>query len=268
MAQLNNFFDKAFEAIMLGNATEKCRATQALLDDLRSGKMVYQHAMEPLEISTPGFPDDLQLVAPRNLKRRGIARQAGRNALMHAIAHIEFNAINLALDAAYRFRGMPEAFYRDWINVAADEARHFKLICGYLDQHNCRYGDHPVHSGLWDMAFSTRSDVVARMALIPRVLEARGLDVTPAMVERLKRVSDDLAVEVLQVIYTDEIEHVKTGSKWFKYCCDQRGLEQEKTFIRMIDQYLHGELRGPFNKPARRLAGFNDDEMDFFTSLE
>ncbi|MCL4140411.1 UNVERIFIED_CONTAM: hypothetical protein GTU68_036018, partial [Idotea baltica] len=134
---------------------------------------------------------------------------------MHAIAHIEFNAINLALDAAYRFRQQPIAYYQDWLGVAADEARHFNLIRSYLNKHDCNYGDYPVHNGLWDMAVQTADDVVARMALVPRVLEARGLDVTPSMINKLQSVGDTGAVEILKTIYQDEIGHVKIGSHWF-----------------------------------------------------
>ena len=186
---------------------------------------------------------------------------------MHAIAHIEFNAINLALDAAYRFRNQPDEYYSDWIGVAADEARHFLLIQGYLNQHNCDYGDYPAHNGLWDMAVRTQHDVIARMALVPRVMEARGLDVTPQIIERLARVKDHDAVKILQTIYNDEIEHVKIGSRWFYYQCDQNDRDPKTTFLEMIDLHLHGELKGPFNFEARLLAGFNDQELDYLQNL-
>ncbi|MCL4132598.1 UNVERIFIED_CONTAM: hypothetical protein GTU68_039852 [Idotea baltica] len=180
---------------------------------------------------------------------------------MHAIAHIEFNAINLALDAAYRFRQQPLEYYQDWISVAADEARHFNLIRDYLKTNGTDYGDYPAHNGLWEMAVQTDHDVVARMALVPRVLEARGLDVTPAMVDRLQKTDDQAAVTILEVIYQDEIGHVKIGSNWFNYQCEQRGLEPRQTFKKMVEQHFHGDLKGPFNIAARLQAGFDEIEL-------
>jgi len=209
----------------------------------------------------PGYPTQLQLVAPRDLKRRGIQSQQGRNVLMHSIAHIEFNAINLALDAAYRFRGQSIDYYKDWISIAADEARHFQMIRDYLMEHECDYGDYPAHNGLWQMAVDTQFDIVARMALVPRVLEARGLDVTPGIIKKLERVNDQQAVDILNVIYQDEIAHVEAGSRWFFYKCEQNQLEPRSTFMKMVEQYLHGELRGPFNVSARLKAGFDEFEM-------
>jgi uncharacterized ferritin-like protein (DUF455 family) len=244
---------------LLEDANSKCRATQALAGNLKRYKLKHQHPT--IEIINPGYPKQLQLVSPRLLKRRGISTQDGRNVLMHAIAHIEFNAINLALDAAYRFRHQPIQYYRDWIAIAADEARHFCLIRDYLSVNGCQYGELPAHNGLWEMAVKTADDIVARMALVPRVLEARGLDVTPNMIQRLRSIGDQPAVEILEVIYQDEIAHVHTGSKWFKWQCQKAGLEPRKTFIEQVDIHLHGKLKGPFNIAARLQAGFDEIEL-------
>lgn len=252
-------FTEIERIILCTNAEEKCRATHALYTHFELKTLDQQHQAKP--IALPGYPPAVTLVAPKQLKRRGIQSQEGRNRLMHAIAHIEFNAINLALDAAYRFRHQPDQFYQDWLKVADDEARHFGLIRDYLNQHNCDYGDYPAHNGLWDMAVRTQDDIVARMALVPRVLEARGLDVTPAMVERLQRVNDTQAVDILNVIYQDEIGHVDIGSRWFFYHCQQRNLEPRNTFLELVETHLHGELRGPFNISARLQAGFDEMEM-------
>jgi uncharacterized ferritin-like protein (DUF455 family) len=270
-------FDELLRVVLLSNPAEKCSATHALHQSVSkpgslSLKLSSQtRSKEPHDIAIPtaeaGLPDQLELVPPRQLKKRSIQQQDGRNVLMHAIAHIEFNAVNLALDAAYRFRNQPDEYYSDWISVAADEARHFLLIQGYLHRHDCHYGDYPAHNGLWDMAVRTQDDVVARMALVPRVLEARGLDVTPQIIERLTRVGDEDAVEILRTIYNDEIEHVKTGSKWFYYQCEQNHLDPRQTFLEMIELHLHGELKGPFNFEARLLAGFNDQELDYLRHL-
>ncbi|NND82132.1 MAG: ferritin-like domain-containing protein [Gammaproteobacteria bacterium] len=249
--------------ISLREADRKCEATRKLACNWQD--LPRPHNSEISEIAQPGLPPELTLVQPGKLKRRGLAMQSGRNVLMHAIAHIEFNAINLALDAAYRFRNLPLEYYGDWLQIAADEARHFGLIRTYLNKHDCEYGDYPAHNGLWDMARQTATDVVARMALVPRVLEARGLDVTPAMIKRLTNAGDLAAVEILQTIYEDEITHVERGSHWFRYVCAQQGLEPRATFTKMVAQHLHGQMKGPFNLAARLQAGFDEAELRALT---
>ena len=257
-----DFFNELERIILLKDADKKCTATHNLFNQFKVENITLDHQQKVISIPTPGLPDNLQLVAPRKLKRRGMNTQQGRNILMHAIAHIEFNAINLALDAAYRFRQQPLHFYQDWLGVASDEARHFNLVRDYLQTHDCDYGEYPVHNGLWDMAVRTSNDVVARMALVPRVLEARGLDVTPTMIEKLEQAKDQTAVDILNTIYQDEINHVKIGSDWFSYQCKLRNLAPKETFIKMIDTHLHGDLKGPFNVSARLLAGFDEDELN------
>ena len=256
---MSDLFGQLFHAIQCREVDAKCAAVTEIVNDYSAHTK--DHTSEVKHIPIPGFPTNLELVAPRELKRRGMSTQEGRNRLLHAIAQIEFNAINLALDAAYRFRDQPEDFYRDWISVAADEARHFKLIQTYLQANGCDYGEYPVHNGLWEMAVETEHDVLARMALVPRVLEARGLDVTPAMIKKLNHVGDQAAVDVLEVIYQDEIGHVAIGSRWFLHHCQLRGLEPEATFLNLIEKHLHGQMRGPYNKEARRLAGFAESEL-------
>jgi len=258
---MTELFSEIHQIILTEDAQEKCNRTHALHDSIAG--LTQNHDNDIKEIKSPGYPSGLQLVSPRQLKRRGIQTQQGRNILLHAIAHIEFNAINLALDAAYRFRHQPQSFYVDWVKIACDEARHFELIRAYLNSHNCDYGDFQAHNGLWDMAIKTQHDIVARMALVPRVLEARGLDVTPSMIQRLNRVADKQAVSILEVIYQDEIGHVETGSRWFRHHCQLRNLEPRSTFLNMVKTHLHGELRGPFNTAARLLAGFDETEMKF-----
>jgi len=191
-------------------------------------------------------------------------------ALIHAIAHIEFNAINLGLDAAVRFQGMPDQsspddpghFYRDWLSVAADEARHFLMLSNRLEELGARYGDLPAHNGLWDMAVKTEHDVLVRMALVPRVLEARGLDVTPAMITKLRQAGDEETVGLLEVILEEEEGHVTIGTRWFRYCCEQRGLEPDDTFDELLNTYFKPPPKGPYNEPARRRAGFSEVELN------
>ena len=260
----DSLFIELERIIRLTSPVEKCAATHAVHQQLSS--LSFDHSLPVNRIEQPGYPAELKLVAPRELKRRSIQSQVGRNILMHAIAHIEFNAINLALDAAYRFRNQPIEFYQDWISIASDEARHFSLIQDYLNKHDCQYGDYAGHNGLWEMAVQTDHDIVARMALVPRVLEARGLDITPSMIKRLQSVGDQDAIDILNIIYQDEIGHVEKGSFWFFHQCKLHSLEPRATFIKMVETHLHGELRGPFNISARLQAGFDEDEMAYLNA--
>ena len=259
---MTKLYDQLYDALLINDVDEKCSSVRELYNRFCNNELNLQWSQKAKTIITPGLPLNLKMVPPRQLKRRGIQSQTGRNSLMHAIAHIEFNAINLALDAAYRFRDLPREYTADWIKIAHDEAKHFVLIKTYLNNNDCDYGDYPVHNGLWQTAVDTAHDVVARMALVPRVLEARGLDVTPSMIERLKRVQDHSAVNILEIIYQDEISHVEKGSYWFQYVCNLEKLEPKTTFLNMIDQYLHGALKGPFNENARLAAGFDQTELD------
>jgi len=209
----------------------------------------------------PGRPRAPRLVEPRLLAHRGMRSQAGRAVLLHALAHIEFNAINLALDAVWRFEAMPEAFYGDWLQVAAEEAHHFSLLVARLAELGHAYGDFPAHNGLWDMCERTRGDVLARMALVPRTLEARGLDASPPIRARLAQAGDLDSAAILDVILRDEIGHVRIGNRWFRYLCDARGLDPHGTYLELAEQYRAPRLRGPFNFEARREAGFDEFEL-------
>lgn len=221
----------------------------------------------PEPIRAPGRPGQPALVHPRELPQRGLGSPEGRAALLHAVTHIEFNAINLALDAAYRFRDMPAAFCRDWISVAVDEARHFCLLAQRLEELGFAYGSFAAHNGLWEMAERTADSCTARMALVPRVLEARGLDVTPGMILRLRQLGDQRSADILEIILAEEVRHVAVGSHWFAWCCQRDGLLPEPTFIELIRGVAKGSIRGPFNFPARRAAGFADSEMRLLAAL-
>ena len=209
----------------------------------------------------PGRPCTPRLVRPAELPRRAAATREGRAALLHSIAHIEFNAINLALDAIWRFGGMPPAFYLDWLRVADEEATHFTLLCGRLCACACSYGDFPAHNGLWEMAEKTAGDVLARMALVPRTLEARGLDASPAVRAKLASAGDDASAQVIDVILRDEIGHVAIGNRWFRFLCDQRGLDPHQAYADLSTRHSAPRLHGPFNLAARRAAGFDDVEL-------
>ncbi len=246
---------------------EKAALLQELRAAWRSGDLVSSDAPPPQPIGPPGRPLRPRLVSPRTVPRRRLHSENGRAALIHAIAHIEFNAINLALDAVYRFRGLPAPYYDDWLRVAAEEARHFALLQERLGELGYAYGAFDAHDGLWQMAVATAGDPLARMALVPRVLEARGLDVTPGIIQRLSDAGDARTVTILTIILREEIGHVALGSRWFRYCCAQAGLLAEETFVELIRTYYQGRIGQPLNKAARRSAGFTDRELELLQDL-
>jgi uncharacterized ferritin-like protein (DUF455 family) len=209
----------------------------------------------------PGRPPQPRLVPASQVARRSPFTVAGRAALLHAVAHIEFNAINLALDAVWRFAGMPEAYYRDWLRVAAEEALHFTLLAEHLQTLGCHYGDFDAHDGLWAMTERTAGDVTARMALVPRTLEARGLDATPPMQARLAQAGDARAVAILDIILRDEIGHVAVGNRWYAWLCARDGLDPLAHYTLLAERFGAPRLRPPFNHAARRAAGFSDAEI-------
>lgn len=209
----------------------------------------------------PARPEKPQLLAPREMPRRRVKGAKGRIALMHAIAHIELNAIDLAWDIVVRFstEKMPAEFYDDWVTVAQDEARHFNLTEQYLNHHATAYGDLPAHDGLWEAAEDTANDLLARLAVVPMVLEARGLDTTPATIVKLRQAGDDAAADVLEQIAREEIPHVAAGVKWFDFLCDRRGLEPASTFHHMVKTRFKGQVKAPFAKDTRAQAGFKPE---------
>ncbi len=209
----------------------------------------------------PGRPAKPELVSPLDVKRRSMRTTEGRAALIHALTHIEFNAINLALDAVWRFDNMPEQYYTDWLKVAAEEAYHFSLLSNHLKTLGYEYGSFAGHNSLWEMVERTQEDVLARMSLVPRTMEARGLDATPPLRNKLAQAGDADAAKILDIILRDEIGHVAIGNTWFNWLCDQRNLNPIETFKSLCLQYHAPKLRPPFNMDARRQAGFSEDEL-------
>ena len=264
----SSLFDAALACLGASEPGEKRALVSRLAEDWRAGRLDPDPDRgDPVRpIPEPGRPERPRLVSPRALPQRGLGTPEGRAALIHAVAHIEFNAINLACDAVYRFRDMPPAYYGDWIAVAEDEARHYALLEARLAGLGFRYGDFDAHNGLWEMALKTAHDPLVRMALVPRVLEARGLDVTPGMIERLRGAGDPETVAILELILREEVAHVATGSRWFAWCCDCRGLDPDPTFRGLLQTHVPGLVRGPFNVPARRAAGFSDAELRALTT--
>jgi uncharacterized ferritin-like protein (DUF455 family) len=261
-------FERTAECLAIPSPEEKCCAVTDLWLAVQAGDFKFDPHTALTPIGMAGHPEKPELVDPSRVKRRRLGSEAGRAALVHAITHIEFNAINLALDAVFRFRNMPRQYYLDWISVAADEARHFQMLATRLQKMGFSYGDFPAHNGLWEMAQRTSDDCMKRMALVPRVLEARGLDVTPGMIERLETAGDIETSRILAIILDEEVRHVEIGSHWFRVCCDQRGLEPESTFLGLLKEHFSGSLRGPFNIPARMKAGFTQREMEVIMSMD
>ncbi|HWT35106.1 MAG TPA: ferritin-like domain-containing protein [Paraburkholderia sp.] len=260
---------EALGVLMERAPATKAAAAQALYARAQEGGAVMSPQLaldEPPDL--PGRPERPELVEPRKLGRRGMQSPEGRAVLLHALAHIEFNAINLALDAVWRFGGMPETFYVDWLKVASEEAHHFSLLTARLAEFGHAYGDFPAHDGLWDMCERTRGDVLARMALVPRTLEARGLDASPPIRARLQQAGDHASAAILDVILRDEIGHVLIGNRWFRYLCDKSGADAHQTYLRLSDEYRAPKLRGPFNFEARRDAGFEEEELAALAGLE
>lgn len=259
-----DLFEEARHCLDLCEPGEKARVTRLAAARWREGKLTLGGNGEVAPIGEPGRPARPRLVAPRDVHRRSLHTREGHGALIHAIAHIEFNAINLAWDAVYRFRHMPAQFYDDWVRVADEEAHHFQLVCDHLAGLGYEYGDFDAHDGLWEMAQKTAHDPLIRMALVPRVMEARGLDVTPGIMARLAAHGDHAAVAVLEIILREEVGHVEIGSRWFQYLCDHRGLDPQETFRHLFDQYMKGRrLKGPLHRQARLRAGFSEAELDY-----
>lgn len=221
----------------------------------------------PGPLAAPGRPERPRLVDPAALPSRNLGDPQGLAALVHALAHIELNAVDLALDAVYRFRGLPPGFYADWLRVAEEEAGHFALLRTHLRELGADYGDFDAHDGLWRMACRTAHDPLVRMALVPRVLEARGLDVSPGMIARLQGVGAHRAADILGIIYRDEIGHVAIGTRWFRHLCAERDLEPRNTFAALVSEYLSGGVRGPFDLEGRRRAGFTEQELSDLGAL-
>ena len=210
--------------------------------------------------SIPGRPP-IKLVPPAQLGLRSVHTLEGRAVLIHALAHIEFNAINLALDVIWRFPNMPDKFYYDWLRVAQEECEHFGLLNQHLQTLGFQYGDFSGHDGLWEMAERTQDDVLARLALVPRTLEARGLDASPAVRHKLASGGDPAGAAIIDIILRDEIGHVAIGNHWYRWLCTERGLDPIKTYTELAATYRAPKLKGPFNIEARLAAGFDPAEI-------
>lgn len=246
---------RARAVLAAGDPQDKVALARALAADWRAGTVA-----PPAPIAVPDRPARLPnpvLVHPRDVPKRKIgAGIPGRVAMLHALAHIELNAIDLACDMLARFAHvMPRAFAEDWLHVAADEAEHFALLSARLNALGAAYGDLPAHDGLWQAAAKTAHDLLARLAVVPMVLEARGLDVTPAMIQKLDKIGDAESARILRRIYADEVGHVAAGVRWFEECCAAEGRDVRATWRDLTTRYCDGAVRPPFNDDARGRAG-------------
>ncbi|WP_374538603.1 ferritin-like domain-containing protein [Chitinimonas taiwanensis] len=249
------------QALATSDPSDKAAQADALWAAWQAGELNPAQGWHNLP-AQPGRPARPALLPPAQVPQRKLGSLEGRAALLHAICHIEFNAINLALDAAARFAGLPTDYYGDWLRVAAEEAGHFRLLRTHLASLGYQYGDFPAHNSLWEMAERTQGDVLARMALVPRLLEARGLDVTPGMQARLLAAGDPEAVAILDIIFRDEVGHVAVGNRWFRHLCTERGLDPVLTFRQLLPRFKAPRQIGTLNEEARRRAGFQDAELD------
>ncbi len=254
----------ALEILAVTDPKTKVVRTQELFDQYHQ-QCIELHVSDILNSGDkvlPGRPIKPELIPPLNVPKRSMATADGRVSLLHSLAHIEFNAMNLALDAIWRFADMPTQYYVDWLQVAKEESFHFSLIELHLQSLGFAYGDFPAHNSLWEMVERTSDAVIARMALVPRTMEARGLDAVPAIRDRFKQIKDAKVVEILEIILRDEIGHVAIGNQWFNYLCDQENLSAISAYKTLARKYHAPILRGPFNIEGRRQAGFTSEELD------
>jgi uncharacterized ferritin-like protein (DUF455 family) len=253
---------RALHCLLESDPTTKVAAVYAMGAASAKGDCLLDpQALLTSSEAIPGRPQKPELVPPLQVGRRAMNTPEGRAMLVHALAHIEFNAINLALDAIWRFPDLPSAYYTDWLQVAREEAYHFSLLAAHLQTLGYSYGDFAAHDSLWEMVARTSDDVLARMALVPRTLEARGLDANPPMRAKLAQAGDQEAAAILDIILRDEIGHVEIGNRWYGYLCRLRGLDLIPTYAELARQYRAPVPRGPFNLAARRQAGFTEEEL-------
>jgi uncharacterized ferritin-like protein (DUF455 family) len=252
----------ALQCLLASDPSTKAAGVAAMAQAWGDGGMQLDiDGVLPVGATIPGRPERPELVPPRLVGRRSMATPEGRAMLVHSLAHIEFNAVNLALDALWRFPGMPSAYYTDWLRVAKEEAYHFSMLAAHLEGLGYRYGDFTAHDSLWEMVARTSEDILARMALVPRTLEARGLDAIPPLRAKLAQAGDLDAAKILDIILRDEIGHVEIGNRWYRFLCEQRGLEPRATYAELALRYRAPVPKGPFNIEARRLAGFTETEL-------
>lgn len=256
-----NLFDEAKRCFLIADPDEKLDASLALVSDWRAGRLCWDADDQPEQLLVPGRLERPLLVPPQQVSKRGFGSLTRRSALIHALAHIELTAVNLAWDTIYRYRGLPRAYYEDWLQCAGEESEHFLALRGRLRDMGFDYGDFSAHDELWGSAVETGHELMDRMGIVHRVFEARALDVIPNTLDKFHELGDTKTAAILTRIANDEIGHVSAGTRWFRYRCEQKGLDPDNTFFQLLQRYLGHIPRGPFNHEARRRCGFSDQEL-------
>jgi uncharacterized ferritin-like protein (DUF455 family) len=264
---MNNLFYLASQCLVETNPDEKISLSISTAERLALGTIDIESYDIDIKNIKPGRPEKPVLIRPKDVPRRNIQTTEGRAAMVHSFAHIEFNAINLAWDLICRFQAMPREFYFDWSKVAEEEAKHFKLLRENLIRSGYDYGSFPAHEGLWTIADQTKHDILLRLAVVPRIMEARGLDVTPDLIERFRQIKDDDMVKILELILKEEIGHVHIGTKWYRFLCNQSGYDAEIKFKEIIKQFLPSAKTKKINQHARLEAGFSQTEIDYLATI-
>ncbi|ANI99153.1 hypothetical protein A8O14_03005 [Polynucleobacter wuianus] len=253
----------ALEILAITDAQIKVGRVSQLFDEYQAQRITLNslEVLSERNLDLPGRPIKPELIPPLQVPKRRMDTVEGRVSLLHSLVHIEFNAINLALDAIWRFSDMPQQYYEDWLKVAKEESYHFTIMNEYIQLFGFTYGDFPAHNSLWEMVERTKDAVIARMALVPRTMEARGLDAVPMIRDRFKQIKEARAVEILEIILRDEVGHVAIGNHWFNFLCVKESLSPISAYRDLAKKYCAPKLRGPFNMEARRRAGFSEDEL-------
>ena len=273
VSRMKNLYQEAQKCFLITDPDEKLEQSLAVASAWEAGNLEWQDHDTSIEetiiqYQQPGHLDKPEIVPVNKVKNRGFKSAQQRASLIHALAHIELTAVNLSWDSVYRYRDLPKEYYDDWVQTAKEEVQHFYLLRTGLRELGFDYGDFPAHNELWQMAVTTANDLMARMAIVHRVLEARALDVVPISVEKFRSIGDQEMAKSLEIIANDEVGHVNSGSRWFRYCCAQQQVDPESTFFKLLKKYLNSTPRGPFNQEARIKAGFSLDEMKELERLD
>ncbi len=269
---MKNLYEQAKDCFLTVDPDEKLQLSLEIVGAWDGGLLEWQEAdpliQQPLLLNQPGRLDKPVYVDVHKVKNRGFKSIQQRASLIHALAHIELTAVNLSWDSIYRYRHMPKDYYADWVQTAKEESQHFYLLRQRLRDMGYDYGDFPVHNELWQMAVDTADDLMARMAIVHRVLEARALDVVPFSEAKFRSIGDSQTADALVIIANDEIGHVNSGSRWFRYRCEQERVDPDKMFFTLMQKYLKSTPKGPFNREARMKAGFSLAEMQELERLD
>ncbi len=259
---LKNIFHEAETCLKITEPKAKIAYGLEVVNAWKNKQLDWQCAHVATQLNEPGRLSHPELVATNKVSKRGFGSDKQIAAFLHSLAHIEITAVNLSWDSICRYPNMPQAYYDDWVNTAADEGRHFLALAQQMQRLGYAYGDFVAHNELWGMAIVTADDLMSRMGIVHRVLEARALDVIPFAISKFEAIGDNDSAKVLQMIANDEISHVAAGTRWYRYCCLQQNLDADTTFFQLIAKYLSNYPRGPFNEAARIAAGFSENELE------